>query len=108
RRRVARSELLAVAQDADLMDEVIDTFAAYRLLALDHDPASRSPTVEVAHEALLREWDRLRQWLNESRADIRLQRLLSMELTISSRPVQPKTTEIQTLRQIMTIRAPPP
>ncbi len=77
RRRVARSELLAVAQDADLMDEVIDTFAAYRLLALDHDPATRGPTVEVAHEALLREWSRLRQWLDESRADIRLQRLLA-------------------------------
>ncbi|HEX9924605.1 MAG TPA: protein kinase [Anaerolineae bacterium] len=77
RRRVARSELLAIAQDADLMDEVIDTFAAYRLLALDHDPGTRSPTVEVAHEAILREWERLRQWLNESRADIRLQRILA-------------------------------
>jgi WD40 repeat protein len=78
RRRVVRSELLAIAQDADLMDEVIDTYAAYRLLALDHDPITRRPTVEVAHEALIREWDRLRQWLNESRADIRLQRLLAV------------------------------
>ena len=59
------------------MDEVIDTLAAYRLLALDHDPASRSPTVEVAHEAILREWDRLQGWLDESRADIRLQGLLA-------------------------------
>jgi WD40 repeat protein len=33
--------------------------------------------VEVAHEAILREWERLRQWLNESRADIRLQRILA-------------------------------
>jgi len=78
RRRLVRSELLAIAQDADLMDEVIDTYAAYRLLALDHDPTTRRPTVEVAHEALIREWDRLRQWLNESRADIRLQRLLAV------------------------------
>ncbi len=46
------------------MDEVIDTFAAYRLLSLDHDPASRAPTIEVAHEALLREWERLRNWLS--------------------------------------------
>src|SRR5690606_5782010 len=43
----------------------------------DHDPETRQPTVEVAHEAILREWDRLRQWLNESRADIRQERALA-------------------------------
>ena len=32
--------------------------------------------VEVAHEALLQEWRRLREWLDESRADIRMQRVL--------------------------------
>jgi WD40 repeat protein len=32
--------------------------------------------VEVAHEALLREWPRLRAWLDESRADVRMQRVL--------------------------------
>ena len=46
----------------------------YRLLTFDHDPVTRSPTVEVDHEALLREWPRLRGWLDESRADIRNQR----------------------------------
>jgi WD40 repeat protein/serine/threonine protein kinase len=76
RRRVLRAELLAVGGNEDLMDEVIDTYAAYRLLTLDHDPTTRRPTVEIAHEALLREWDRLRAWLNESRHDIRQQRLL--------------------------------
>lgn len=77
RRRVNRSELQAVTEDADLMDEVIDTYAAYRLLSLDNDPATRSPTVEVGHEAILREWERLRGWLNEYRDEIRLQRQLS-------------------------------
>ncbi|MGD8753991.1 MAG: protein kinase, partial [Anaerolineales bacterium] len=77
RRRVERAELLAVAAAPELMNQVIDTLAAYRLLSLDHDPATRRPTVEVAHEALLREWDRLREWLDESRADIRLQRQLA-------------------------------
>jgi WD40 repeat protein len=32
--------------------------------------------VEVANEALLQEWRRLRDWLDESRADIRMQRVL--------------------------------
>lgn len=77
RRRTPRSELLALGSDADLVDEIIDTFAAYRLLALDHDPATRAPTVELAHEAILREWERLRKWLDESRADVRMQRQLA-------------------------------
>jgi len=81
RRRVRRSELLAIAKDDDHMDELIDTFTAYRLLTLDHDPATRSPTVEIAHEAILREWDRLRAWLHESRDDIRQQRLLAAAAT---------------------------
>ncbi len=81
RRRTPRTELIAIAADADVMDEIIDTFAAYRLLSLDHDPATRAPTVEVAHEAILREWERLRAWLNASRHEIRLQRQLGAAVT---------------------------
>jgi WD40 repeat protein len=35
----------------------------------------------VAHEALLREWPRLREWLDQSRADIRSQRVLGNAAT---------------------------
>jgi WD40 repeat protein/serine/threonine protein kinase/two-component SAPR family response regulator/energy-coupling factor transporter ATP-binding protein EcfA2 len=56
---------------------VIDLFGQHRLLSFDRDPLTRSPTVEVAHEALLREWPRLRDWLVESRHDVRMQRLLA-------------------------------
>jgi WD40 repeat protein/serine/threonine protein kinase len=77
RRRTPRSELLAMSSEPDAMDEIIDTYASYRLLALDTDPGTRSPTVEVAHEALLREWEYLRTWLNESRDEIKVQRQLS-------------------------------
>jgi len=77
RRRVPRSELLELASEPDAMDEIIDTYTAYRLLSLDHDPATRRPTVEVAHEALLQEWERLSAWLEESRTDIRMQRQLA-------------------------------
>lgn len=52
-------------------------FGRHRLLTFDHDPATRGPTVEVAHEALLREWPRLRDWLRESREDVRRQRVLA-------------------------------
>jgi serine/threonine protein kinase/WD40 repeat protein len=77
RRRTARSELTEVAQDEELTDEIVDTFVAYRLLTLDHDPGNRRPMVEVAHEALLHEWGRLRAWVDESRADLRMQRQLA-------------------------------
>jgi WD40 repeat protein len=59
------------------LDTVLDAFGKARLLTFDHDPGTRTPTVEVAHEALIKEWDRLKDWLEASRADIRLQRLLA-------------------------------
>lgn len=75
--RTAQSELLSLTDDRELMEEIIEHFAVYRLLLLDHDPHTREATVEVAHEAILREWDRLRGWLNESREDIRQERVLA-------------------------------
>lgn len=73
RRRANRSELLALG-DTEIMEDVIDAFASYRLLTLDNEPLSREPVVEVAHEAILREWERLRDWLRDSREDLRIQR----------------------------------
>ena len=84
RRRVLRQELYTLSVEtlraASLqlpVETVIDSFGQARLLSFDHDPLTRGPTVEVAHEALLREWPRLREWLDQSRADIRDQRVLS-------------------------------
>jgi len=77
RRRVLLSELSAIATSHDGMEEVLDLFGEYRLLTFDRDPATREPTVEVAHEALIQRWERLREWIDASRADIRQQRLLA-------------------------------
>jgi WD40 repeat protein len=77
RRRVLRSELESVL-NTDYWT-LITEYGRYRLLTFDHDPTTREPTVEVAHEALLREWGRLRGWLVESRDDVRMQRLLTNE-----------------------------
>ncbi len=89
RRRVLRSEIEALARlpnhhtstsagdgRSSVVSAVMDCFGRYRLLTFDHDPATRTPTVEVAHEALLREWPRLRNWLDESRDEVRMQRML--------------------------------
>jgi basic membrane lipoprotein Med (substrate-binding protein (PBP1-ABC) superfamily)/DNA-binding SARP family transcriptional activator len=70
RRRVPASELVALDVDVVALRTAIDTFARYRLLALDRDPATGSPTIEVAHEALLSEWHRLRDWIDQHRDDL--------------------------------------
>jgi WD40 repeat protein/serine/threonine protein kinase len=75
RRRVKLSELIALAPGQ--IQVVVELFGKYRLLSFDHEPESREPTVEVAHEALIRSWGQLQTWLNDGRNDIRLQRLLA-------------------------------
>jgi WD40 repeat protein/serine/threonine protein kinase/DNA-binding XRE family transcriptional regulator len=59
------------------MQHVLDTYGRYRLLTFDRDPLTRGPTVEVAHEALIRTWGRLREWLDTSRETLRVQRRLA-------------------------------
>jgi WD40 repeat protein/DNA-binding SARP family transcriptional activator len=75
RRRVRRSEIGSV--DPATTDAVIETFGRHRLFSFDRDPATREPTLEIAHEALLRAWARLRRWIDEVRDDIRAERQLS-------------------------------
>jgi basic membrane lipoprotein Med (substrate-binding protein (PBP1-ABC) superfamily)/DNA-binding SARP family transcriptional activator len=70
RRRVHASELVALDVDVVSMQTVIEEFARHRLLSLDRDQVSGAPTVEVAHEALLHEWDRLRGWIEQNREDL--------------------------------------
>ncbi|MGD9144483.1 MAG: protein kinase [Anaerolineae bacterium] len=87
RRRVLRAELTALQLSKTsaervhitpvVLDKVIDLFGHHRLLTFDRDPLTRGPTVEVAHEALLREWGQLRKWLDASREDLRAHRRLT-------------------------------
>jgi WD40 repeat protein len=46
---------------------VADRFVHARLLVADRDHATREPVIEVAHEALLANWARLREWLETDR-----------------------------------------
>lgn len=77
RRRILLSEATAITGDAETIKRVVDVFSWSRLLTFDRDPVTRSPTLEVAHEAILREWTRLRNWLDQSRNDVRLHRVLA-------------------------------
>ncbi|MBL8162493.1 MAG: protein kinase, partial [Anaerolineae bacterium] len=77
RRRAQRAELNQINDDKRLISDVIDQFNQYRLITLDYERATRAPTVEVAHEALIQRWERLRGWLDASRDELRLYRRLS-------------------------------
>jgi len=70
RRRVLASELTSMPGDLVATQRAIEVFGAQRLLAFDRDQVTGSPTVEVAHEALLTEWPRLRGWIDEAGSDI--------------------------------------
>ncbi|MEO9107638.1 MAG: hypothetical protein ABI264_13950, partial [Pseudonocardiaceae bacterium] len=61
RRRVSRADLLR-GLDPGTVGPVVDAFTQARLLTQDQD------TVEITHEALLRAWPRLRQWIDTDRA----------------------------------------
>jgi WD40 repeat protein/DNA-binding SARP family transcriptional activator/class 3 adenylate cyclase len=77
RRRVTRSELDALEVEREAIDGVVDTFGRHRLLTFDREPSTREPTVEIAHEALLSAWGRLRTWIDDAREDLRYERGLA-------------------------------
>lgn len=65
RRRVTRRHLHLALPDmrGAEVDAVLDAFADQRLIILNDD------TVEIAHDALLRAWPRLQEWLDSDRND---------------------------------------
>jgi len=76
RRQVSVSELRTLTGDIHALQDVLDTFDRSRLLTFDHDPQTREPMVEVAHEALFKSWDRLNRWISEHQDSIRQRQLL--------------------------------
>jgi WD40 repeat protein/DNA-binding SARP family transcriptional activator len=77
RRRVPWAEIVSVADSEASAQSLVNRFVEHRLLTLDHDPETGSSTVELAHEALIREWQRFHTWIDESRADLRQQHILA-------------------------------
>jgi hypothetical protein len=71
RRRVAFAEVVHDGATGESVRSVITRLADARLLTTSAD------SVEVAHEALIREWPRLREWLDDDREGLRLLRHLT-------------------------------
>ncbi len=70
RRRATRAELLEGAEQAEGLDQVLSVLADAQLITVAED------SVEVAHEALITEWDRWPQWLDEDRENLQTRRAL--------------------------------
>jgi WD40 repeat protein/energy-coupling factor transporter ATP-binding protein EcfA2 len=73
RRRVSRAELYPAGVDPAQVDAVLQALSGpqARLVVADEQ------TVEVTHEALIQQWDKLRNWLEADRASLRTHRRLT-------------------------------
>ena len=71
RRRATISELISKPEEADQVRGMLTTLADARLITTGENMA------EVAHEALIREWPRLRDWLTQDREGLILHRHLT-------------------------------
>ena len=71
------AELASLDVDPVGLSEVLERFGRTGSLSFDRDTISGSPSVEVAHEALLSEWTRLAGWIERHR--IALRRLQSFQ-----------------------------
>lgn len=79
RRRADLSEFsLESVEQTRQMRDAIDVFVGARLLTINQ--VAGMTTLEVGHEALLREWPRLGEWMHEASEDMRLQQELSNDV----------------------------
>jgi DNA-binding SARP family transcriptional activator len=71
RRRATMEELIPGEEERPAVQAVLQMLADARLITTSEGVA------EVAHEALIREWPQLREWLDEGREGLRLHRQLT-------------------------------
>ena len=72
RRLVILNELIPAGANRETTIEAVRRLATARLLVTEWNPKTNQEEVEMAHEALIRHWPRLRGWLEEDRAELRL------------------------------------
>jgi hypothetical protein len=71
RRQAELSELIPRSEEAPAVESVLLRLADARLVTTGQH------TAEMAHEALISEWPRLRDWLDEDRAGLLIRRRLT-------------------------------
>jgi signal transduction histidine kinase len=69
RQRARLSELQTRAEEKRVVEHIVNKLADARLLVTTDDQQ-----VDIAHEALIRGWPRLREWIEENRTALRIHR----------------------------------
>jgi WD40 repeat protein len=77
RRRAGFDELVGTSAERDAVEHVVSALTNARLLTTGTDDSSGDRVVDVSHEALIRGWPRLREWLDEDRTGLRTHRRLT-------------------------------
>ena len=72
RRRVEINDLIPAGEHRSETVELVRRLADARLVVTGINPLSNKEEVEVAHEALIQHWPRLREWLEGDRIGLRL------------------------------------
>jgi tetratricopeptide (TPR) repeat protein len=77
KRRASLAELIPSGTDPLVVESVVNRLADARLITTEGRlKTAGGASVEVAHEALIRGWGRLREWVDADRTGLRLQRQL--------------------------------
>lgn len=71
KRRASVIELLSLADTSTAEESIIQKLANASLLTTEGDLTNRDAFVELAHEALIRNWPQLRKWIDADRAGLR-------------------------------------
>jgi hypothetical protein len=76
RRRVPLRDLVPAGSTVESVQALITPLVNARLLTTGREADTAQATVEVTHEALIRSWPTLKDWIAAAKADLRLQRQL--------------------------------
>ena len=71
KRRLGLEDLSVDEADWEIVEVIVSRLTDARLLTTDQD---QHPTVELAHEALLKHWERLKQWIDQDREALQIRR----------------------------------
>jgi energy-coupling factor transporter ATP-binding protein EcfA2 len=77
RRRLPLGDLILSERERGQTVALVSRLAGDRLLVTTRNHVTEIEEIEVAHEALIREWPRLQEWIAEDQDGIRIQRQLA-------------------------------
>ena len=81
RRRVEMEKLVPVGEDIAVIKDLVRRLANEdaRLVVTSRNSVSGKEEVEVTHEALIRHWSKLQEWLNTNRNDLQIRERIRLQ-----------------------------